>query len=488
MIRAHDSRLHCISVVALGFLLPEGASIPEGTLVTQPIPRDDLISQLITEGIPRTTFPTQHTTGESTSSQPTPIEDDEEEKRNAEEIVDILESNSKDLYEVFDQPRSPTTSTSIPSHSSSPQLSHSEEAVLPLDEIGIQRKKKSTLLELLESQPGKDAPTKAPQTKLPTPPLTQPPQIDLADPKRKREDKGKEVIEGGKNLPPRESEHQRASKQPHIVPTRSAIEGDKRADHQAIAPVWAPLMEVDGVPLFEDASIRDFQRGVAGYVADAVEQSLLLPKDMVDLRSIRYYKVFLGLKKDLVMVKFSFFLFFVLKCTCYLCYYFYLFILILSFTSFPFINYLFQATHAVFRVEEIVNSSHRKMKEEEGRRIAGVETFQVVEKSNKELKTKLAEEEKERKYAAAALNNAEKQAESQRLLLHNTKDQLAISKEHISALKSKLEEIRKAKDQADKAREEAEKARETVLQKGYEIGVAETEEALRAEVLGVCRI
>ena len=35
--------------------------------------------------------------------------------------------------------------------------------------------------------------------------------------------------------------------------------------------------------------------------------------------------------------------------------------------------------------------------------------------------------------------------------------------------------------------EETEKARDKVEQDGYDIGVAETEEALRAEFLGVCR-
>ena len=35
--------------------------------------------------------------------------------------------------------------------------------------------------------------------------------------------------------------------------------------------------------------------------------------------------------------------------------------------------------------------------------------------------------------------------------------------------------------------EEAKKARDQAEQEGYEIGVAETEAALRAEVLGVCR-
>ena len=37
-------------------------------------------------------------------------------------------------------------------------------------------------------------------------------------------------------------------------------------------------------------------------MVDAVEQSLLLPKDMADLRSMRQYEVFLGLKRDLAMV------------------------------------------------------------------------------------------------------------------------------------------------------------------------------------------
>ena len=53
-------------------------------------------------------------------------------------------------------------------------------------------------------------------------------------------------MEGGKNQPPRKTEHQRAGKQPRTMQTRSATKGDKRANHQAAAPVWAPRMEVDG--------------------------------------------------------------------------------------------------------------------------------------------------------------------------------------------------------------------------------------------------
>ena len=69
--------------------------------------------------------------------------------------------------------------------------------------------------------------------------------------------------------------------------TRSATEVEKRVDYRTAAPIWALRMELDGAPLLNDASIRDFQRGIAGYVVDEMEQSLLLPKDMADLRSMR---------------------------------------------------------------------------------------------------------------------------------------------------------------------------------------------------------
>ena len=44
--------------------------------------------------------------------------------------------------------------------------------------------------------------------------------------------------------------------------------------------------------LLSNASIRDFQQGTVGYVVNMVEQALVLPKDMADLRSMRQYDVF----------------------------------------------------------------------------------------------------------------------------------------------------------------------------------------------------
>ena len=53
-------------------------------------------------------------------------------------------------------------------------------------------------------------------------------------------------------------------------------------------------------------------------MANVMEQALLLPSDMADLRSIRKHEVFFGLKKDLTMVSpspntLSFFSFFYFK-------------------------------------------------------------------------------------------------------------------------------------------------------------------------------
>ena len=64
----------------------------------------------------------------------------------------------------------------------------------------------------------------------------------------------------------------------------------------------------------------------------------------------------------------------------------------------------------------------------------------------------------------------------------------------MAALKQQLEAANKLKDQAEKARIQAkedkvkaEKERDEAEQHGYDVGVAETEDALRAEVLTVCR-
>ena len=59
-----------------------------------------------------------------------------------------------------------------------------------------------------------------------------------------------------------------------------------------------------GEPLMDDASIRDFNEGIGCHVASGLEleQTLLLPKDMVELRGFRRSEVFLHTKRFLGMV------------------------------------------------------------------------------------------------------------------------------------------------------------------------------------------
>ena len=97
----------------------------------------------------------------------------------------------------------------------------------------------------------------------------------------------------------------------------------------------------------------------------------------------------------------------------------------------------------------------------------------MADKKIQELTTKLNEADRDKKSAEAALQGVERQAESQRKQLRQDEDQLSIAKEQIGGLKKNLEKAKKANDRAE--------------QDGYDVGVAETEKALRVEVSGVCR-
>ena len=113
------------------------------------------------------------------------------------------------------------------------------------------------------------------------------------------------------------------------------------------------------------------------------------------------------------------------------------------------------------------------MKDEEGRRIAAIEGFNVAEKRINELNTKLTKANREKKNVEAALGGAERQAETQRKQLRQAEDELAATKDQTKVLKKKLKDAEKARDQAK--------------QDGYDMGIVEIEEALKVEVLGVYR-
>ena len=52
----------------------------------------------------------------------------------------------------------------------------------------------------------------------------------------------------------------------------------------------------------DDTSIKDFNGGIGCHVTSALKQTLLLPKDMVELRGLRKNEVFLNAKRYLGMV------------------------------------------------------------------------------------------------------------------------------------------------------------------------------------------
>ena len=43
---------------------------------------------------------------------------------------------------------------------------------------------------------------------------------------------------------------------------------------------WSPKLEVDGVAIPYIASVQEYNRGQAGYIAEALEQPMLLSWDM----------------------------------------------------------------------------------------------------------------------------------------------------------------------------------------------------------------
>ena len=65
---------------------------------------------------------------------------------------------------------------------------------------------------------------------------------------------------------------------------------------------WSPRLEVDGATIPWNASVREFQRSHSAYIAEALEQPLLLPKDIDVVRKKRQQDLFMSLKRDLAMV------------------------------------------------------------------------------------------------------------------------------------------------------------------------------------------
>ena len=169
-------------------------------------------------------------------------------------------------------------------------------------------KSNQSLRELMKGRNKLSTPQDANKSKPPVnppPPLPQLP-ADLGlnpnpELKRKRQH---EAPKEGEIGPSKGNKQQRVS-QDQRSKRSSSVESreDPLVAHVCRTPhIWSPKLELDGVPIASDTSIRNYQGGQAGHVAEALEQPLLLPRDMEAYRRFNQQELFLSLKKDLAMV------------------------------------------------------------------------------------------------------------------------------------------------------------------------------------------
>ena len=122
--------------------------------------------------------------------------------------------------------------------------------------------------------------------------------------KRKRQHKAPEEGEIG---PSKGNKQQRVSQDQRSKRSNSVeSQEDPLATHVRRTPrIWSPKLELDGVPIAWDTSIKNYQGGQAGHIAGGLEQPLLLPRDMEAYKRFSQQELFLSLKRDLAMVSTS---------------------------------------------------------------------------------------------------------------------------------------------------------------------------------------
>ena len=172
-----------------------------------------------------------------------------------------------------------------------------------VEEEDMDLKPRSDLRGLLSNknkgQSSKDAPKEQVTAKLPPPlpPSTDPALQPLPNLRRKRP---VEELEEGK-VGPEKAKQQKKDKEPKEKRTKSVDSRDEVAMRRE-RRTWSPRLELDGTPISWDATLWESQRGQASYLAEALQQPLLLPRDMEGLWATRQPDLFMLLKRDLAMV------------------------------------------------------------------------------------------------------------------------------------------------------------------------------------------
>ena len=138
---------------------------------------------------------------------------------------------------------------------------------------------------------------------LPPPPPSLPADLGLkAIPDLKKKRPVQELKEGEVSLQ-KGANQQKVAKDPRDRRSTSvdSREEQNRANVHLSQHTWSPQLKVDGATIPWNTSIRDFQRGCAGYIVEALEHPLLLPRDMEAYRRFKQNDLFLSLKRDLAM-------------------------------------------------------------------------------------------------------------------------------------------------------------------------------------------
>ena len=169
-----------------------------------------------------------------------------------------------------------------------------------------------SLRELMKNRNKTPSPKDKNKSKPPVNPPPPPPQIpvDLGlkpnpDLRKKRH---VEATEEGELGPSKRSKHPRQSQDQRNRRSNSVDSQEEPPMAQVRHPTrtWSPVLKVDGMSIAYDATLRHYRGGHAGLVVEALEQPLLLPKDMEAYRSFNHPELFLFLKRDLAMVCSSF--------------------------------------------------------------------------------------------------------------------------------------------------------------------------------------
>ena len=114
-----------------------------------------------------------------------------------------------------------------------------------------------------------------------------------------------ESLEEGEVGPYHGTKQQKVTREPRDkrAPSVESYDELERVKVRVTQCTWSLRLELDGAPIPYNASVPEYQRGRAGYIAEALKQPMLLPRDMDAYRRFSQNELFLSLKRDLAMVR-----------------------------------------------------------------------------------------------------------------------------------------------------------------------------------------